>query len=219
MFLGNYQLRAEQVIRTIDEPVFTSGSTALLAGNLAEGAIVKSHAVAEAMLTHTGPARVYDREEDAIEAVVNGVIVPGDVVVVRYQGPRATGMPEMFFLSELIASDPTLAATTALVTDGRFSGASRGPCIGYAYPEAIDGGPLAFLEDGDVVEIDIPRRTLDVVGMQGRRTGADEVAAEWARRRAGWTRPAISHTGALGQYTALARPALHGAGLRTTDPR
>lgn len=215
MFLGNYQLRAEQIIRPIDEPVYTSGSTALLSGNLADGAIVKSHAVAESMLTHTGPARVFDREEDAIEAVVGQSIVPGDVVVVRYQGPRANGMPEMFFLSELIASDPTLAATTALVTDGRFSGASRGPCIGYAHPEAIDGGPLAHLEDADLVEIDIPRRRLDVVGIRGVRTGADEVAAEWERRRAGWRRPQMAHTGALGQYTALARPALHGAGLRT----
>ena len=219
MFLGNYQLRADQVIHTIDNPVYESGSTALLSGNLAEGAIVKSHAVAESMLTHTGPARVYDREEDAIEAVVNEGIVPGDVVVVRYQGPRANGMPEMFFLSELIASDPTLASTTALVTDGRFSGASRGPCIGYAYPEAIDGGPLAFLEDGDLIEIDIPRRTLDVVGLRGSRTGVADVASEWDRRRARWTRPAISHAGALGQYTALAKPALHGAGLRTAGPR
>lgn len=215
MFLGNYQLRADQVIHTIDNPVYESGSTALLAGNLAEGAIVKSHAVAESMLTHTGPARVFDREEDAIEAVVNEGIQPGDVVVVRYQGPRATGMPEMFFLSELIASNPTLASTTALVTDGRFSGASRGPCIGYAYPEAIDGGPLAFLEDGDLIEIDIPRRALDVVGLRGSRTGTDGVAREWERRRARWTRPMVSHRGALGQYTALAKPALNGAGLRT----
>ncbi|WP_406068543.1 dihydroxy-acid dehydratase [Micromonospora sp. NBC_01638] len=178
--------------------------------------LVKSHAVADSMLTHTGPARVFDREEDAIEAVVSASIQPGDVVVVRYQGPRATGMPEMFFLSELIASDPVLAATTALLTDGRFSGASRGPCIGYAYPETLDGGPLAFLRDRDLVEIDIPRRTLDVVGVDGTRVGADEVEREFTRRRAGWTRPVVPHRGALGQYTALAKPALLGAGLRTS---
>ncbi|MEE6287851.1 dihydroxy-acid dehydratase [Georgenia sp. MJ173] len=216
MFLGNYQLQAQQVIRPIDDPVYESGSTALLTGNLADGAIVKSHAVADSMLTHTGPARVFDREEDAIEMVVNGAIEPGDVVVVRYQGPRATGMPEMFFLSELIASDPTLAATTALVTDGRFSGASRGPCIGYAHPEAIDGGPLAHLQDGDLIEIDIPRRSLDVVGLRGARVAPGDVEREWDRRRAAWTRPAISHTGALGQYTALARPALLGGGMSVT---
>ncbi len=216
MFLGNYHLRPEQVIHSLDDPVYDSGSTVLLAGSLADGAIVKSHAVADSMLTHTGPARVFDREEDAIEAVVSASIQPGDVVVVRYQGPRATGMPEMFFLSELIASDPVLAATTALLTDGRFSGASRGPCIGYAYPEALDGGPLAFLRDRDLVEIDIPRRTLDVVGVDGTRVGADEVEREFTRRRAGWTRPVVPHRGALGQYTALAKPALLGAGLRTS---
>ncbi|MBC9733991.1 dihydroxy-acid dehydratase [Nocardioides marmotae] len=218
MFLGNYQLRAQQVIHPIDDPVYASGSTVLLAGNLADGAIVKSHAVAESMLTHTGPARVFDREEDAIEATVTESIQPGDVVVVRYQGPRATGMPEMFFLSELIASNPVLAATTALVTDGRFSGASRGPCIGYAHPEAIDGGPLAFLEDGDLVEIDIPRRSLAVVGLAGRRATAEEVERAWRSRREGWTPPVVRHRGALGQYTALARPALEGAGCRLSGP-
>ena len=218
MFLGNYHVRPEQVIRPIGEPVYDSGSTVLLSGNLADGAIVKSHAVADSMLTHTGPARVFDTEEDAIEAVVDDSIRPGDVVVVRYQGPHATGMPEMFFLSELIASDPVLAFTTALVTDGRFSGASRGPCIGYAHPEALDGGPLAFIADGDLVAIDIPARRLDVVGLAGNRTGPEDVDAEWARRRARWTRPVVVHSGALGQYTALARPALLGAGLRTDLP-
>jgi len=215
LFLGNYQLRPEQVIHSVDEAVYASGSTVLLSGNLADGAIVKSHAVAESMLTHTGPARMFDREEDAIEAVVNESIQPGDVVVVRYQGPRATGMPEMFFLSELIASNPALAATTALVTDGRFSGASRGPCIGYAYPEAVDGGPIAMLEDGDLIEIDIPRQVLDVVGMHGVPADAEQVEKEWRRRRAGWSAPVVSHRGALGQFTALVKPALQGAGMRT----
>ncbi len=213
MFLGNYQLQPAQVIRPIDQPVYDSGSTVLLRGSLAQGAIVKSHAVADSMLAHTGPARVFDREEDAIEAVVNGDVRPGDVVVVRYQGPRATGMPEMFFLSELIASDPVLASTTALVTDGRFSGASRGPCIGYAYPEALDGGPIAFLEDGDVIEIDIPRRVLDVVGLRGQRSDAGMIDEVFAQRRSRWSAPVVAHRGALGQYTALARPALHGAGM------
>lgn len=213
MFLGNYHLRPEQIIRPQADPVFDSGSTVLLSGNLAEGAIVKSHAVAETMLTHTGPARVFDREEDAIESVVSESIRPGDVVVVRYQGPRATGMPEMFFLSELIASDPVLASTTALLTDGRFSGASRGPCVGYAYPEAIDGGPLAFLQEDDLIEIDIPRRSLNVVGLAGRRVGPDEVTTALHQRRAQWTAPVRAHRGALGQYTALAKPALHGGGM------
>lgn len=206
MFLGNYHVTPDQVIRPLDRPVYTSGSTALLRGNLADGAIVKSHAVADTMLQHTGPARVFDREEDAVRAVVDGGIVPGDVVVVRYQGPRATGMPEMFFLSELIASDPKLAFTTALLTDGRFSGASRGPCIGYAMPEAIDGGPIAFIAEGDLIEIDIPARSLNLIGV-----GEQELAA----RRSAWVRPEVSHRGAVGHYTALAEPALHGARMRT----
>lgn len=214
LFLNNYQVEARQVIHAIDDPVYDSGSTVLLTGNLADGAIVKSHAVDASMLTHTGPVRVFDREDDAVEAVVSGSIQPGDVVVVRYQGPRATGMPEMFFLSELVAADPRLAFTTALVTDGRFSGASRGPCIGYSYPEAIDGGPLAFVADGDLIEIDIPSRTLDVVGFSGQRVSPETLSGEWSRRKAAWSRPEVVHRGALGQYTQLARPALHGAGMR-----
>lgn len=212
MFLGNYHLRPDEVIRPLKDPVYESGSTALLSGNLAEGATVKSHAVADAMLTHRGPARVFDREEDAVDAVVNGTITPGDVIIVRYQGPRANGMPEMFFLSELIASDLRLSSTTALVTDGRFSGASRGPCIGYAYPEALDGGTLALLEDGDVIEINIPRRALNVVASGD---GDQDIDAVLSRRRAQWERPNIQHTGALGQYTALAQPALFGGCMRT----
>nr|WP_240942927.1 dihydroxy-acid dehydratase [Planosporangium thailandense] len=215
MFLGNYRLRPEQVIRPLNDPVYDSGSTVLLSGNLATGAIVKSHAVASSMLTHAGPARVFDREEDAIATLLDDRIQPGDVVVVRYQGPRANGMPEMFFLSELIASNPVLASTTALVTDGRFSGASRGPCVGYAYPEAMDGGPLAFVEDGDLVEIDIPRRLLRVVGLRGVPATAEQIDQEWGRRKADWPRPQVVHRGALGQYTALARPALFGGGLET----
>lgn len=211
MFLGNYHLKPRDIIRPLAHPLYESGSTALLSGNLAHGATVKSHAVADAMLTHRGPAKVFDREGDAVDAVLNGAVVAGDVVVVRYQGPRATGMPEMFFLSEIIASDPALGATTALVTDGRFSGASRGPCIGYAYPEALDGGPLALLEDGDIIDISIPDRTLNVVAAAN---GAPDIDAELDRRRAGWQRPSIRHTGALGQYTALAQPALFGGAMR-----
>jgi dihydroxy-acid dehydratase len=197
--------------------VYRSGSTVVLSGSLAQGALVKSHAVAERMQVHTGPVRVFDTEPEAVDAVVNGRITPGDVVVVRYQGPRATGMPEMFFLSELVAADPGLGASTALVTDGRFSGASRGPCVGYAYPEALDGGPLALLQDGDLVRIDIPAGRLDVVGMAGTAADPERVTAELDRRRAGWHPPVVRHHGALAQYTALCRPALQGAGMRTTQ--
>lgn len=214
MFLGNYHVQAQQVIHTADKPVYPSGSTVLLSGSLAHGALVKSHAVAAGMQVHSGPARVFDSEPDAVDAVVTGRIRPGDVIVVRYQGPRATGMPEMFFLSELVAADPGLGASTALVTDGRFSGASRGPCVGYAYPEALDGGPLALVREGDLIGIDIPAGRIDLVGVAGAPATADAVSAELVRRRAEWRPPEVRHTGALAHYTALCRPALQGAGLQ-----
>lgn len=218
LFLGNYHVRAQQVIHPAGEPVYASGSTVLLAGNLADGALVKSHAVAENMQRHVGPAKVFDTEPAAVDAVVAGRVDPGDVIVVRYQGPRATGMPELFFLSELVAADPGLGATTALVTDGRFSGASRGPCVGYAYPEALDGGPLAFVVDGDLIEIDIASGRLDLVGIAGAATNAAAITQELAARRAAWQPPVMHHTGALAQYSALCRPALLGAGLSTGSP-
>lgn len=214
MFLANYRVRPQEVIHAAGEPVYANGSTVVLSGSLADGALVKSHAVASAMQQHTGPARVFDTEPAAVDAVVGGQIRPGDVIVVRYQGPRATGMPEMFFLSELVAADPGLGASTALVTDGRFSGASRGPCVGYAFPEAIDGGQLALVRDGDLIEIDIPAGRLDLVGLDGQRLPAEQIGMAMAERRADWQPPVVAHTGALGHYTALCRPALLGAGLR-----
>lgn len=211
MFLGNYRLQPADVIKRRADAMYSSGSTSLLTGNLATGAIVKSHAVADSMLTHRGQARVFDREEDAVQSLKDKEIYPGDVIIVRYQGPRAAGMPEMFFLSELIASDPRLGSTTALLTDGRFSGASRGPCIGYAYPEAIDGGPLAFIEDGDTIEIDIPARTLNVVQSVDGETDMETVMQ---RRREGWVPPGRPPArGMLAQYSALAQPALLGGAM------
>lgn len=212
MFLMNYRLTRRDVIRTLDHPIHSEGSLAVLKGNLApRGALVKKFAVVPEMQVHQGPARVFDSERAAVEALLERRIHPGDVVVIRYQGPRATGMPEMFFVSELIASDPVLSRTTALVTDGRFSGATRGPCVGYLGPEALDGGPIAAIEDGDLVRIDIPARTLSVVGIQGSVRDEQEVAQILAQRLEKWRPPVIRHSGVLGQYTRLARPALEGA--------
>ncbi|CAI6048234.1 dihydroxy-acid dehydratase [Cohnella sp. JJ-181] len=212
MFLANYKLGKRDVIYPIGKPLKEEGSTALLRGNLApEGAIVKKSAVVKEMLVHEGPAKVYERETDAVDALLAGAIVPGDVVVIRYQGPRAVGMPEMFYMSELLASDPLLSKTTALVTDGRFSGATRGPCVGYLCPEALDGGPIALVRDRDIVRIDIPARRLDVIGFGGERRAEADVDAALNERRASWAPPAIRHAGALGQYARLARPALEGA--------
>ncbi|MFK7694380.1 dihydroxy-acid dehydratase [Paenibacillus sp. HJGM_3] len=214
MFLANYKLNKRDVIYPFNKPLKQEGSTALLTGNLApQGATVKKSAVVEEMMVHEGPARVFDDEQSAVEALIGGKLSPGDVVVIRYQGPRAVGMPEMFFMSELIASDPVLSKTTALVTDGRFSGATRGPCIGYLCPEALDGGPIAFVEEGDTVRIDIPTRRLDVVGTGGEARSEAEIAAILAERRSRWSPPSIRHAGALGQYTRLAKPALLGGSM------
>ncbi|MDN4075998.1 dihydroxy-acid dehydratase [Fictibacillus terranigra] len=211
MFLANYKLNRRDVIYPISKPLQSEGSLAVLRGNLApEGATVKKFAVDKDMMVHTGSAKVFDNEREAVDALIKKEIQPGDVVIIRYQGPRAIGMPEMFFMSELIASDPILSRTTSLLTDGRFSGATKGPCVGYMEPEAMDGGPLAFVKNQDLIKIDIPNRKIDVVGLEGRECSEEKVLAAFRERRISWNPPKFNHKGVLGQYTRLARPALQG---------
>ncbi|MFD0868990.1 dihydroxy-acid dehydratase [Paenibacillus residui] len=211
MFLANYKLNRRNVIYPISKSLKPEGSLAVLYGNLApEGATIKKFAVAEEMQVHTGPARVFDSEREAVDAYVARTIQPGDVVIIRYQGPKAVGMPEMFFMSELIASDPVLSHTTSLITDGRFSGATRGPCVGYLGPEALDGGPIAFVEDQDMICVDIPNRRIDIVGIQGTERTPDEIAGILAERKRSWNPPAFHHKGILRLYTQSASPALQG---------
>ncbi|MCD9021603.1 dihydroxy-acid dehydratase [Cohnella silvisoli] len=211
MFLANYKLNRRNVIYPIAKPLKPHGSLAVLVGNLApKGATIKISAVSPDMQVHQGPAKVFDTERAAVDAFVNKQIVPGDVVIIRYQGPQATGMPEMFFMSELIASDPVLSNTTSLVTDGRFSGATRGPCVGYLGPEAISGGPIAVVQNEDIVLIDIPNRTIDIVGTEGVVRDSQEIEEMINKRMESWTAPVMKHKGVLGQYTRAARPALEG---------
>jgi len=211
MFLANYKLNRRHIIYPLAKPLKKEGALAVLYGNLApEGATIKKFAVADDMQVHTGPARVYDSEREAVDAYVNRVIQPGDVVVIRYQGPKAVGMPEMFFISELIASDPVLSHTTSLVTDGRFSGATRGPCVGYLGPEALDGGPIALVENGDLIRVDIPGRRIDVIGFDGEERTPDEVELQYEQRRLRWQAPVFQHKGVLRLYTQSASPALQG---------
>ena len=140
------------------DPFGPEGGIAVLRGNLApRGAVVKYFSVPDEMHVHVGPARVFDYEDAAVEALLARRIEPGDVVVIRYEGPRANGMPEMYFATAIIAADPTLSTTTAVVTDGRFSGAAKGPAVGHVTPEALEGGPIALVEEGDLIEIHIPR--------------------------------------------------------------
>lgn len=151
------------VIRSTDRPVHKTGSLAILSGNLApDGAIVKQAAVADEMLTHSGPARIFDSEDDAFQAIVDAKIQKGDVIVVRNEGPRGgPGMQEMLSPTSALAG-MGMDKEVALITDGRFSGASRGAAIGHISPEAAAKGPLAALRDGDIIEIDIPRKSLNV---------------------------------------------------------
>ncbi|MEG0178548.1 MAG: dihydroxy-acid dehydratase, partial [Oscillospiraceae bacterium] len=132
------------------------------------GAVVKPTAVPKEMFHAVLNARPFDSEEDAIHAILTHEIKQGDAVFIRYEGPRGSGMPEMFYTTEAISSDPELAKSIALLTDGRFSGASKGPVIGHISPEAADGGPIALVEEGDLIEIDIEKRSLSIIGVQGK---------------------------------------------------
>ncbi|MDR1550761.1 MAG: dihydroxy-acid dehydratase [Hungatella sp.] len=192
-----------EVIRLVEDPYSQTGGIAILKGNLApDSAVVKRSAVAPEMLKHEGPARVFDCEEDAITAIKGGKIVAGDVVVIRYEGPKGgPGMREMLNPTSAIAG-MGLGSTVALITDGRFSGASRGASIGHACPEAAVGGPIALVEEGDIISIDIDNHRLDV-------KVSDE---EMARRKADWKprKPQVT-TGYLARYAAMAAPASRGA--------
>ena len=189
--LAQWALKREDVIRPFDDPFGTDGSIAIMHGNLApEGAVVKHTVVPREMFQATLRARPFDCEEDAIRAVLTHEVKPGDAVIIRYEGPKGSGMPEMFYTTEAIASDPELGASIALITDGRFSGASKGPAIGHVSPEAADGGPIALVEEGDLIRIDIPGRTLEICGIAGVEKTPTEVEAVLAERRAAWKAPA-----------------------------
>ena len=176
-----------EVIRPIDNPYSQTGGLAVLKGNLApDGGVVKRSAVVEEMMVHEGPARVFDCEEDAIAAIKGGKIVEGDVVVIRYEGPKGgPGMREMLNPTSAIAG-MGLGSSVALITDGRFSGASTGPVIGHCSPEAVDGGPIALVEEGDLIEIDVMERKLNIIGIAGERKSMEEIDQILAERRKNW---------------------------------
>ena len=180
------------IIRSFGAPIGKNGTIAVLRGNLApEGAVIKHSAVPKEMHRALLRARPFDCEEDAISAILTHKIRPGDAVFIRYEGPKGSGMPEMFYTTEAISSDPELAASIALITDGRFSGASKGPAIGHVSPEAAQGGPIALVEEGDLISIDVEARKLEIVGIHGEPCAPEEVERVLAERRARWTpRPA-----------------------------
>ncbi len=192
-----------EVIRPIDHPYSETGGLAVLKGNLApDGSVVKRSAVVSEMLVHEGPARVFDCEEDAIEAIKGGKIKEGDVVVIRYVGPKGgPGMPEMLNPTSAIAG-MGLGSSVALITDGRFSGASRGASIGHVSPEAAIGGPIALVEEGDIIRIDIPGLKLEL----------DVPEEELDRRRKAWKprQPEVT-TGYLARYASMVTSGNRGA--------
>ena len=201
-YLKPYGLKRTDIIRPFDDPIGSDGTIAVLRGNLApEGAVVKHSAVPKEMFQATLTARPFDCEEDAIEAVLTHRIKPGDAVIIRYEGPVGSGMPEMFYTTEAISSDAELGKSIALITDGRFSGASKGPAIGHVSPEAAKGGPIALVEEGDLIRIDIPGRLLQLVGIQGKERPEAEIARILEERRSCWAPKAPKYAdGALGLY-------------------
>jgi dihydroxy-acid dehydratase len=202
-------VRDDEVIRPLDRPYRTTGGLAMLFGNLApRGAVVKESAVLPEMLVHRGPAMVFDDEPSLMQSIEQGRIVPGSVVVIRYVGPKGgPGMPEMLTPTSALAG-AGLDQSVALITDGRFSGASRGASIGHVAPEALDGGPIALVKDGDFISINIPGRTLTL-----------EVSdAEMERRRTAWQRPAREYSGVLRRYVAFVSGAETGAVLGGGEP-
>lgn len=180
-------LKKEDIIRPYGQAIGTDGSIAILRGNLApEGAVIKHTACPKEMFQAVLNARPFDSEEECLDAVLKHKVQKGDAVFIRYEGPKGSGMPEMFYTSEAISSDKELGKSIALITDGRFSGASTGPVIGHCSPEAVDCGPIALVEEGDLIEIDVEGRKLNIIGIAGERKTMEEVAAVLEERRKNW---------------------------------
>ncbi|CUX65533.1 Dihydroxy-acid dehydratase [Clostridium sp. C105KSO15] len=211
-YLSNYGLKREQVIFPVSE-TSEKGSIAVMRGNLApEGAVIKYAACVREMWEHKGRARVFDCEEDAYQSVVKKEIRRGDIIVIRYEGPRGSGMPEMLMTTEAIVCDHELNGSVALVTDGRFSGATRGPAIGHVSPEAAAGGPLAFVRDGDIISYSVKDRTLNLTGIKGEERTPKEIEKVLEERKKEGIIPRPKRKGILARYTRDALSAMEGAG-------
>ncbi|MCK4702576.1 dihydroxy-acid dehydratase, partial [Candidatus Bathyarchaeota archaeon] len=203
--LNGVDIRDDEVIRPLDNPVHETGGIAIIKGNLApSGGVAKMAAIDPAMWEFTGTAKCFDREEDSLEAIHGGEIENGDIIVIRYEGPKGgPGMREMLAATSAVVGYGL--DRVAILTDGRFSGASRGPCIGHIAPEAAVGGPIALIRDGDKIAIDIPGRKLDLLISE----------EEMAKRKVGWKpRPPNVTTGYLARYAKLVTSADKGAVLK-----
>lgn len=212
-YLKSLQLvKTNKVIYDAEEPINKSGSVSVLRGNIApEGCVVKHSSLPKGMKNIKLKARPFDSEEEAFEAVIKGDIKPGDAIIIRYEGPRGSGMPEMFYTTEAIASDEKLNSTVALITDGRFSGATRGPAIGHVSPEASNGGPIAFVKEGDVIHIDIENRSINIVEIDKEKKSLEEIKYILNERKKEWKPKPPKYTkGVLGMYTSMATSGMEG---------
>lgn len=209
------ELKKEDIIRPYDKAIGVDGSIAILRGNLApEGAVIKHTACPKEMFRAILRAKPFDSEEECLDAVLKHKVEKGDAVFIRYEGPKGSGMPEMFYTSEAISSDKELGRSIALITDGRFSGASTGPVIGHCSPEAADGGPIALVEEGDLVEIDVMERKLNLIGVNGERKTPEEMIQILEERRKNWTpRKMRYQRGALRLFSEHAVSPMRGAYL------
>ncbi|MDE6656601.1 MAG: dihydroxy-acid dehydratase [Anaeroplasmataceae bacterium] len=209
-YLANYGLTRDEVIFPI-EKASEVGSIAILKGNIAkEGCVIKYSACVKSMQKHKGKARVFNSEEEAHQAVVDGKINPYEIIVIRYEGPRGSGMPELLMTTEAIVCDEKLNGTVALITDGRFSGATRGAAIGHVSPEAARGGEIAFIEDNDIIEYDVENRTINVVGIDGVEVSRIEVEAIFKKRKEKGIIPRPKRKGLFKRYTENASSAIEG---------
>ncbi len=211
---GN-DLTKEDIIRPYDKAIGIDGSIAILKGNLApEGAVIKHTACPKEMFRAVLKAKPFDSEEECLDAVLKHKVEKGDAVFIRYEGPKGSGMPEMFYTSEAISSDKELGRSIALITDGRFSGASTGPVIGHCSPEAADGGPIALIEENDLIEIDILERKLNIIGINGEKKSPKEIDDILAERRKNWKPKEIKYKrGALRLFSEHAVSPMKGAYL------
>ena len=213
-YLANYGLTRDQVIFPVEKAP-EKGSVAILKGNIApEGSVLKYSACAmNQREVVNAKARVFNCEEDAHDAVVENKINPGEVIIIRYEGPRGCGMPEMLMTTEAIVCDERINGSVALITDGRFSGATRGAAIGHVSPEAAAGGPIAFLEEGDLISYSVKDRTINMTGIHGVPCTVEEATAELAKRAEKGILPREPRKGFYKLYTDHALSAMKGAGL------
>ena len=209
----------QDIIRPFDRAIGTDGAIAILRGNLApDGAVIKHTACPKEMFKAVLNARPFDSEEECLDAVLHHKVQKGDAVFIRYEGPQASGMPEMFYTSEAISTDKELGRAIALITDGRFSGASTGPVIGHCSPEAQAGGPIALVEEGDLIEIDVPGRVLAIVGVKGERKTPEEMDLILAERKKNWKpKPRKYKSGVLRLFSEHAASPMKGAYLQYGD--